>query len=121
MKRRLAPFLENVTESGLACLFTMVQGNLLALGLGHWLVASRTGIFAGAAATAVILLIRKAPRLVIAIVLGVATGVVDYLVHPGSFGSVATEAVVTGLGAAGLSLLIGTLRRRRAGRVSESG
>ncbi|MCG8467400.1 MAG: hypothetical protein MJB57_04225, partial [Gemmatimonadetes bacterium] len=64
MKGRFKPLVENVAESGLACLITMVQGNILALGLGHWLVASRTGLFAGAAAAAVIMLIRKAPRVV---------------------------------------------------------
>ena len=33
MKRKLAPFLENIAESTTACLVTMVQGNLLALSL----------------------------------------------------------------------------------------
>jgi hypothetical protein len=40
--------------------------------------------------------------------LEVATGIVDFFVHPGMFGTVATEAVVTGLGAAILSYLVGT-------------
>ena len=42
---------------------------------------------------------------------GLVTAVVDYLVHPGMFGSVFTEAIVTGVGAALLSYLIGTLVR----------
>ncbi|MCG8467747.1 MAG: hypothetical protein MJB57_05990, partial [Gemmatimonadetes bacterium] len=70
---------------------------------------------AGAAATAVIMLIRKAPRIVIALVLGVVTAGVDYLIHPGSFGSVATEAIVTGAGAGALSLVVGAWLERRRG------
>ena len=42
--RRAGPMLENVTESAAACMLTMVQGNVLAFGLGHWIVASQTGI-----------------------------------------------------------------------------
>ena len=32
---KVTPFIENVAESTTACLITMVQGNLLALTLGH--------------------------------------------------------------------------------------
>jgi hypothetical protein len=47
----------------------------------------------------------------------VATSVVDYYIHPGMFGSVATEAIVTGLAAALLSYLVGlAMRRFRANR-----
>jgi dihydroorotase-like cyclic amidohydrolase len=41
------------------------------------------------------------------LVLGTGTAVVDVYVHPGMFGSVATEAIVTGIAAA-LSYLVGT-------------
>jgi len=47
----------------------------------------------------------------ISTVLGVATAVVDFFVHPGMFGSVVTEALVTGAGAAILSYLVGTAIR----------
>ncbi len=36
---------------------------------------------------------------------------VDFFVHPGQFGPIAMEAIVTGLGAALLSYLVGTLVR----------
>ncbi len=36
---------------------------------------------------------------------------VDYFVHPGQCGPIAMEAIVTGLGAALLSYLVGTLVR----------
>lgn len=112
MKRKIAPFIENISESTAACLVTMVQGNLLILGVGHWVIASRTGVIAGVVAAVAILLVRTQRRWVTSAVLGAVTGVVDYFVHPGQFGPVAMEAIVTGLGAALLSYLIGIAARR---------
>ena len=112
MNRKLAPFLENMAESTTACLVTMVQGNLLALSLTHWMIASRTGILAGAVASAAILVARTRRRWVVSAVLGVATSVADYLVHPGQFGPAVMEAVVTGVGAALLSYMVGAAVRR---------
>ena len=59
-----------------------------------------------------ILLARTKRRWVVAAVLGTVTGVVDYFVHPGNFGPVFVEAIVTGLGAALLSFVIGAAVRR---------
>ena len=44
---KLTPYLENISEATAACLLTMVQGNLLVLGISHWIIASQTGIVAG--------------------------------------------------------------------------
>ena len=119
MKKKLAPFVENIAESGAACLVTMVQGNLLLLGVGHWITASQTGLFAGATAAAAITLTNIQNRLVMSILLGVLTAVVDYFVHEGMFGSAVTEAIVTGIGAAVLSYLVGTmLERLRANKAA---
>ncbi len=116
MGRKVEAFAENIAEAGVACLVTMVQGNVLALGLSHWIIASQTGLVAGTAAAAAITVIRIQNRWVIAAVLGVLTFAVDYFMHPGMFGGAATEAIVTGIGAAVLSWIVGTLlaRRRRA-------
>ena len=94
----------------------MVQGNLLVLGLSHWLIASQTGIAAGTLTAAVIVVAKARKRWLISLLLGAITTVVDYFVHPGMFGPVLLEAVVTGLGAALLSLLVGWVIRlvRRA-------
>ena len=113
MKRHLKPLVENVGESTVACLITMVQGNVLALGLGHWVIASRTGVVAGLIATVMLALARGWNRWVVAGVLAVVTAAVDYVVHPGGFGDVVTEAIVTGFGAGALSLLVGAILRRR--------
>lgn len=109
MKNKAAPFIEYVSESTAACVITMAQGNLLALTASHLLVASQTGLIAGTIATVSLFAARTRNRWLISAVLGVATGVVDFFVHPGMFGSVATEAIVTGLAAAILSYSIGTL------------
>ena len=110
LSRRAGPFVENVLESTAACLMTMVQGNLIALTAEHWSLASQTGIAAGTIASAAILVggIRK--RASISIVLGAVTGVVDFVVH-GALLAVVLDAVVTGIGAAVLSLLFGVSSR----------
>ena len=113
MKKKIAPFLENIAEAGAACLITMVQGNILVLGVSHWIIASQTGLIAGTASAAAILLAKTENRLIIAAVLGVTTGVVDYFVHPGMIGTApVTEAIVTGLGGAVLSYVAGALVAR---------
>ncbi len=114
---QLAAFIENAAESTTACLVAMVQGNLLVLSMSHWLIASRTGLLAGVIASVAILLARTNRRWLVSLLLGLATGVVDYFVHPGGFGAVWMEAVVTGVGAALLSFIVGTvLQRRRMAR-----
>ena len=112
MQRRVAPFVENIAESTVACLVTMVQGNLFALSMTHWLIASRTGVIAGVLASVAIIVAKTDRRWVISVVLGTATAIVDYLVHPGQFGPIAMEAVVTGLGAGLLSYLVGVVVAR---------
>jgi hypothetical protein len=121
MKEKLTPIVENVAESTAACLVTMVQGNLLAVGLSHWIIASQTGVIAGAVTSAAIIAAQADNRRVVAIVLGSVTAVVDFFMHPGSFGPVFLEALVTGAGAALLSWLAGSAyrffqRRRTATR-----
>ncbi len=103
----------------MACMLTMVQGNLLALTLTHWLIASQTGLVAGAIASTTIIAARLRRPWLISLTLGVVTVPVDAFVHPGKFemGGVG-EAVVTGVGAFVLSLAasatIRALARRKA-------
>ena len=120
MKKKLAPLAENIGEATTACIITMTQGNFLALGLTHWIIASQTGIVAGLAASAALFLAKTDNRWVIALVLGVVTAIVDYLMHPGMIGPVFLEAIITGIGAGVLSYIAGwifALRRRRQARV----
>ena len=118
MKKKVTPLIESISESTAACLVTMVQGNLLALTASHLLTASQTGLIAGSVATLGVFLAKARNRWLIAGALGVTTGIVDFFVHPGMFGAEATEAVVTGLAAAILSYVVGSIvqlvRERRA-------
>lgn len=106
--KRVTPFVENISESTAACLVTMVQGNVFAIGLGHLAIALETGVIAGLAASIALLMAKADRRWLISIVLGVTTTAVDFLVHPGMIGPGATEAVLTGIAAALLSFAIGT-------------
>jgi hypothetical protein len=119
-EKRVRPFVENITEATSACLVTMVQGNLLALTLSHWLVASQTGITAGVVTSAAILASRIQRPWLISLMLGLVTAGVDYWVHPGGFGPFFLEAIVTGAGAAALSFAVQMvtrwIRRRAAAR-----
>ena len=111
MNKKVAPFIEYFSESSAACLVTMMQGNLLAVTVSHLLIASQTGVIAAAIATVSIIATKTRNRWMISAMLGVTTAVVDYYVHPGMFGSAATEAIVTGLAAGILSYLAGTAVR----------
>lgn len=114
-------YVENISEATAACLFAMVQGNLLLVGLSHWLVASQTGIVAGVLATLALWLAKTTKPWIVSLVLGSFTAVVDFYVHPGMFGGVVTEAIATGIMAGLLSYVIGQAiayrRRRRAAEV----
>lgn len=117
MRKKAAPFIEYVSESTAACLVTMLQGNLLALTASHLLIASQTGLIAGTITAVGLFIAKTRNRWLITIGLGVTTGIVDFYVHPGMFGAVATEAIVTGLAAALLSHLVGmAIRHFRADR-----
>lgn len=111
MKKKLTPVVEQVAESMAACLLTMVQGNLLSIGLSHWIIASQTGVVAGAVTSAAMLATRTDKRRAAAMLLGIVTAVVDFFMHRGSFGPVAMEALVTGAAAALLSWFVGATHR----------
>jgi hypothetical protein len=117
MNKKVTTLAENIAESGAACLITMVQGNVLAVGISHWVIASQTGLVAGAASVAALTVAKTDNRWAVAGILGMVTAVVDYFIHPGMIGSAATEAMITGAAAAGLSLvvheLVTSIRRRR--------
>ncbi len=101
---------KNMTESAAACLVTMVQGNVLALGVGHWVVACQTGVFAGILTTIALYIHGGKNRWVAAASLGLATAMVDYAVHPTHFGPEIAEPIVTAIAAAALSLLVSSRR-----------
>lgn len=107
---RLRLLLEFSAEASAACLFLMVQGDVSVISLAHLLVAGQTGLVAGALSTLAASMLKTARPWAVSLMLGGITTVVDYLVHPGGFGPVALEAVLTGLMATLLSVLVNVLR-----------
>ena len=122
LRSKLEPLVENIGEATTACLITMVQGNLLVLTLGHWLIATQTGLLAGSLTAAAIMISKIKQRWLISAMLGVVTAITDFFMHPGQFGPLFLEAIVTGCGAAVLCLLIGHLldwlRSRQSNKVT---
>lgn len=118
--KKAVPFFEYFSEATTACLVTMVQGNFLALGVSHLVIASQTGVVAGFLAAVTLFLAKTDNRWTISIVVGISTAIVDYLIHPGMFGPVFAEAAVTGVGAGILSYLVGTAMRAYKARQSAS-
>lgn len=106
---RLAIFARHVGQSTAACLTAMTQGDLAALTLQHWKVALTTGVSAGVLGILVSLgpLFRfYSDRWSVAAIAFFATVLADRWTHPTHFGGPWTEALVTGLAAAVLSLMI---------------
>ena len=117
--KKVTTIVEYIAESSTACLVTMVQGNMLALTVSHLAIASQTGVLAGVLTATGLIITKTDKRWVVSLVLGIATAVVDYFVHPGMFGPAAFEAVVTGVAAGILSYLVGTaVRILRAGNLA---
>ena len=117
MNKKASLLIENISEATVACLITMVQGNVLSIGVGHLIIASQTGLTAGAVTTIIVVTSKTHKRVLVAVLLGLITTVIDYMIHPGMIGSVFTEAIVTGIGAAllsfGVSILIRSIRERK--------
>jgi hypothetical protein len=121
LKEKSKSLAEGISESTAACMLAMVQGNILALTIGHLMIALQTGLIAGSVALALSLIVRAKKVWVTPLLLGVSTAAVDYLVHPSNFGAAATEALVTGLVAGLLAFLVTTLmklNRRRKGKTA---
>ena len=38
MSNKISPFVENISEATVACLITMVQGNVLTIGVSHLII-----------------------------------------------------------------------------------
>ena len=80
MKKKLTPLIEYFSEATTACLVTMVQGNLLSLTVGHLIIASQTGIFAGILSSVTVIFAKVERIEIIAILLGVFTAIVDFAI-----------------------------------------
>ncbi|MEP5323555.1 hypothetical protein, partial [Marinobacter alexandrii] len=107
MKKNGKSLVEGVSESTAACLLVMGQGSILLTITGaHLLIAAQTGVIAGGIAFLVAWFAQFKRFWAMPLLLGICTAVADFYVHPGSFGSFATEAIVTGCVAGVISLCV---------------
>ena len=106
---RLALCGHKAVETGAACLMFMVQGQLGQATLGHFLIASETGlltVFPLLGITLTRYARHFANRRVSATFVAVCAFLADALVHGSHYPGAYTEAALTALGAFGLSVAV---------------
>jgi len=116
IKEKCEIFLRRLSEATPSCLMLMVQGNVMALTVNHWVKALQVGGLTGALAVAVSLSGRKElqdNKFVIAGLTGFLTSISDFLLHPSHFGGPTTEAITTGIGAGLLCLALSNIGKKQ--------
>lgn len=103
---------EKFGEAWLSCLLTMVQGDVAALTLKHGLIAAKAGGIMAMSYFIAVLFTKKQTTYLDVLLTGCLTAIADLAVHPSHFGGPATEAIVTGMGAAFLALLLHLITRK---------
>lgn len=103
---------EKFSEAWLACLLMMVQGNLAAVTLKHAYIAAKTGTLTAVAFFIAGLCTKKQTVYADVFFTGMVTSVADIIIHPTHFGTPETEAILTGMGAALLALLLHLIKRK---------
>ena len=107
---KLKLFGQKFFEAWSACSLVMVQGDLSALSLKHFLIAAKVGSLTGIAFVLVSLIGVKNKYAPIWLT-GVLTSIADILVHPTNFGPHYAEAVTTGFVAAIFALILTKLNK----------
>ena len=114
-KQKFDIFIRRLSEATPSCLMLMVQGNVLALTIPHWIKALQVGGLTGLLAVIVSFSERKElqdNKFVIAGLTGFLTTVADFVLHPSHFGGQSTEAIVTGIGAGLLCLALSNIGKK---------
>lgn len=105
-RRWLKEWANKFVEVWTACMLLMVQGDMSAWTLSHVITASKTGTIAGAAFVLTVNIAKIESKVALVWVTGVMTMCADIIAHPTHFGPQWTEALSTGLGAAGLCWIL---------------
>ena len=103
-KDKIKLFGQKFTEAWSACSLVMVQGDLSALTLKHFLIAAKTGSLTGIAFIIISFTTIKNKYAPIWLT-GILTSIADILVHPTHFGPHYAEAITTGVVAAFFAFL----------------
>ena len=104
VKHTVKGYCKRVAEACPACLINMVQGDVLALTLHHWIVALETGLLTGTfwLVFALTPLRKFEDDKLIFIML---TAIADFIVVPSHFGGHYGEAISTGVTAAIIAVI----------------
>ena len=107
---KLALFGHAIAKIAPPCLMLMVQGNLSALALMHWMTAFKTAGIVGLVLIALSFSIKTKAisdnKYSMAGLVALVTTIVDLNIHPSHFAGDTTEALMTGIAAGLLWLLV---------------
>jgi hypothetical protein len=110
LKLCITPFCEATP----ACLLVMVQGNIWLATMGHLQKALETGLLTGLGVLILSLFSHRwfNNKYIVAAITGAMVFVADLIVHPSHFGGFATEAIVTGIFTAIISLALNIIGKK---------
>ena len=107
---KLALFGQAVAKVAPPCLMLMVQGNMSAIALMHWMTAFKTAGIVGLVLVALSFSIKTKAisdnKYSMAGLVAVITTIVDFNIHPSHFAGETTEALMTGIAVGLLWLLV---------------
>ena len=108
IKQKLKMFITPFCESTPACLLVMVQGNIWLATIGHLQKALETGFITGIGVLILSFFTHRwlSNKYVVAAITGGICFIADLLAHPSHFGNFTSEAIVTGVVTAIISLLV---------------
>ena len=106
IKQKYLLWQRKFSEAWLSCVTCMVGGDFTVVSWKHALVASETGLWAGIGVVIASFHTKLNNRWVVAWITGVMTTIADFVTHATHYGEHWHEAVLTGVGAGVLSLLL---------------
>jgi hypothetical protein len=114
LSQKIKTFLTPFCEATPACLLVMVQGNIWLATIGHLQKAVETGLITGLGILIISLFTHRwlSNKYVVAGITGGMCFVADLLAHPSHFGGVTSEAIVTGILTALISLVLNILGKK---------
>ena len=91
-----------------SCMVNTVSGHIVLMSLKHFIIASKVGLVcaAGFGLTSLATSKLMQNKYFLAGYVFLATSIIDYFTHPSHFGNEYTEAIVTGLSAAIISIIV---------------
>ena len=112
--QKIKIFLTPFCEATPACPLVMVQGNIWLATLGHLQKAVETGFITGVGVLILSLFTHRwlGNKYLVAGITGGMCFIADLLIHPSHFGSYTTEAIVTGIFAAIISLAVNVVGKK---------